>query len=192
VADEIPELDQRKAKAFFDRGVTVAGTGNYDYAIEMYMSGLALNPDSVEAHQALRDISMKRKASGGKPISMFSAMSLKRPSKDDKQNMLNNEKLLANDPGNTDYMIGLLQGAYRANYLKTAMWIGPILQRANADSGKPDFNKFIILKDVYKGMNQWKLATDACHHAVAMRPDDMDLTNELKHLAAQETITTGN
>ena len=192
MADEISELDRRKAKAFFDRGATVAGTGQYDYAIEMYINGLALDPDAIDAHQALRDISMKRKASGGKPISMFSAMSLKRPSKDDKQNMLNNEKLLANDPGNTDYMVGVLQGAYRSGYLHSAMWMGPLLQRANADSGKPDFNKFIILKDVYKGMEEWKLATDACHHAVAMRPDDMDLTNELKHLAAQDTIKGGN
>ena len=188
----ISDADKRKAKAFFDRGVTVAGTGNWDFAIEMFLQALNIDPNEIEAHKQLREISLKRKATGGKPIGMFAAMSLKRPSKDDKQNLLNSEKLLANDPGNTDHMVGILQSAYRAGYIETAMWIGPILLRANADSGKPDFNKFIILKDVYKGMNEWKLATDACHHAAAMRPDDMDLGTELKHLAAQDTIKGGN
>ncbi|MBV8782537.1 MAG: hypothetical protein JO353_14160, partial [Phycisphaerae bacterium] len=47
-------------------------------------------------------------------------------------------------------------------------------------------------KDVYKTLGEWKLATDACQYAVAMRPDDMDLSTEMKHLAAQETIKGGN
>ena len=46
--NEIPEADRKKAKAFFDRGNTVAATGNYDYAIEMYLSGLAIDPDAVD------------------------------------------------------------------------------------------------------------------------------------------------
>jgi tetratricopeptide (TPR) repeat protein len=157
----------------------------------MFIQGLSIDADAVEAHKQLRDISMKRKASGGKTIGFGEKWKLGRPTKDDKQNMLNNEKLLAYDPGNTDYLIGILQNAYRAGFFDSALWIGPILQKANADSPKPDANKFLILKDVYKGLGQWKLATDACHHAVAMRPDDMDLQTELKHLAAQDTIKGG-
>jgi len=63
---DIPEEDRLKAKVFFDRGNAVAGTGNYEYAIEMYISGLAIDPENVEAHQTLRELSLKRKASGGK------------------------------------------------------------------------------------------------------------------------------
>src|SRR4051794_15593155 len=105
---DIPEADRRKAKDFFDRGATVAGTGNYEYAIEMFLQGFALDPDAVEAHQTLRDISMKRKASGGKTLGMIESMKLKRSGKDDKLNMLNAEKLLAYDPGNTDHMLSLM------------------------------------------------------------------------------------
>src|ERR1700733_6334529 len=101
------EEDRRKAKAFFDRGATVAGTGNYDYAIEMYLQGLNIDPECIDAHQTLRDISLKRKASGGKSLGMFEGMKLKRNTKDDKQNLLNAEKLLAYDPGNTDHMLSL-------------------------------------------------------------------------------------
>jgi TolA-binding protein len=188
---EIPQEMSKKGKAFFDRGNTVAGTGNYEYAIEMYLTGLAMDPESVDAHQTLRDISLKRKASGGKAVGFMDAMKLKRPTKDDKQNLLNNEKLLAYDPGQTDYMIGVLQNAVRAGFYKTVMWIGPILQQANADSPKPEANKFIILRDAYKTLQQWKLAADACQYAYMLRPDDMDLQRELKDLGAKDTIEKG-
>jgi hypothetical protein len=143
---ETSDGDRKKGKTFFDRGNTVAGTGNYEYAIEMYISGLAFDPDSTEAHQTLRDISLKRKATGGKPLGMFEGLKLKRPSKDDKQNMLNNEKLLAYDPGNTDYMVGILQNSVRGGFFNTVLWIGPVLQQANADSGKPEVAKFSAIR----------------------------------------------
>src|SRR5438309_9609485 len=145
---DIPEEDRKKAAAFFLRGQTVAGTGNYDYAIEMYLQGLNIDPEAIPAHQSLRDISMKRKASGGKAIGMLAAMKLKR-SKDEKEAMLNAEKLLAYDPGNTDHMLTLVESAVRGGYYDTVMWIGAILLRANADSQKPDFNKYIKLKNAY-------------------------------------------
>ncbi len=189
---EASELDQKKAKAFFDRGNTVAGTGQYEYAIEMYISGLGFDPDLAEAHQSLRDISLKRKVGGGKALGFMEAMKLKRPSKDDKQNLLNNEKLLAYDPGNTDYMIGVLQNAARGGFYNTVMWIGPIVQKANADSPKPEVNKFIVLRDAYMSLQQWKLATDACHYAAMLRPDDMDLQKSLRNLGAKHAAVAGN
>ncbi len=189
---DIPEEDRKKAKAFFDRGATVAGTGNYEYAIEMYLQGFNVDPDAVDAHQSLRDISLRRKASGGKSLGMWEAMKLKKPTKDDKQNMLNAEKLLSYDPGDTGYMLSLMQNAHRAGFWDTCMWIGPILQKANADSPKPEYSKFAALKDIYKALGQWKLATDAAQYAAMLRPDDMDLQTELKNLGAKQTMKEGN
>ncbi len=187
---DIPPEDQAKAKVFFDRGQTVAGTGNYEYAIEMYLQGLALDPDAMRAHQELRDISLKRKAGGGKDLGFMEKMKLGK-SKEDRESMLNATKLLSYDPGNTDRMIAILQAALRAGFYDTVMWLGPILQKANADSKSPDFNKFIVLKDAYKSLKQWKLATDACTYALRLRPDDMDLQTEMKNLGAQHTMTEG-
>src|SRR4051812_28559314 len=97
---EIPEADRKKAEVFFAQGRKVADTGNYEYAIEMFIQGLNLDPDSIEAHQQLRDYSLKRKAMGGKPMGMMDKMKLKK-GKEDKDNMLVAEKLLAYDPGST-------------------------------------------------------------------------------------------
>ena len=183
--------EQAKAKRFFDRGKTVADTGNYDYAIEMYITGLVIDPDCREAHEALRNIGMIRKASGGKDLGFMEKTKLRRPTKDDRQNMLNAEKLLAYDPGNTDYMLSLLQNGNRAGLSDTVAWIGPILLRANADSKSPELSKFLALKDVYKDLRQWKLATEACHYALRLRPEDMDLPTELKNLSAFVTMEEG-
>ncbi len=189
---KIPEEVQKKAGVFFEKAAGVSATGQWDFAIEMYVQGLNLDPDSVEAHKSLRDISLKRKATGGKPLGMMDKFKIKTSTKDDKLNMLNFEKLLAYDPGNTDYMIGMLQNALRGGFYDTVLWMGPVALRANADSGKPEFNKFIVIRDTYKALERWDLATEACQYAVAMKPDDMDLKTEMKHLAAQHTMARGN
>ncbi|MGD0541746.1 MAG: hypothetical protein ABSB33_09535 [Tepidisphaeraceae bacterium] len=185
---EVPPEDRAKAKVFFDRGRTVAGTGNFEYAISMFLSGFELDPDAIDAHQELRDISMKRKASGGKPMGFLEAMKMKRPTSDDKVNMINAERLMSYDPGNTDHMQSLMQSAYRGGYWDTVLWIGQIFQKANADAKKPDYSKFIVLRDIYKGLKRWRLAADACQYALMLRPNDMDLTTELKNLGAMDTM----
>jgi len=187
----IPKEDQEKAAQFFTRGQTVANTGNFEYAIEMYLQGLAIDPESSEAHQQLRDFSLKRKASGGKALGMFQAMKLK-GGKDEKEALLNAEKLLAYDPGNTNHMVTLLQAALRGGFFDTVLWIGPILLRANKDSGKGEsFDKYILLKNAYKMLERYKEATEAAQFAAAMRPDDMDLGKELKDLASWQTMAAG-
>lgn len=188
---DIPEEDRRKAQVFFDRGKTVAGTGNFEYAIEMFIQGLAIDPESVEAHQALRDISLKRKASGGKDMGLRDQWKLPKAKDDDKQAMLNAEKLLAYDPGNTDRMLALMQAAYRGRYYDSVLWIAPILQRANADQKKPDFKKFTAIRDTYHALERYDLAAEAAQYALTMRPDDMDLNQDMKNLAAKHTMNIG-
>jgi len=199
----ISEEEQKKANTFFQRGRDVGATGNYEFAIEMYAQGLTIDPENVEAHMELRDISLKRKGTGGKALGFFEARKVSTNNKDDKLNMVNAEKLLAYDPGNTDHMQSLLQNAHKAGFYDTVMWIGPILQKANADTKKPEFAKFIVLKDVYKSMaldtatppqirgELFHRATNACHYAAKMKPDEMDLQTELKNLGALHTQTVG-
>ena len=184
----VPDEDRKAARKFFDYAHQVAGAGQFDYAIEMFIQGLDKDPEDVAEHQLLREVSLKRKASGGKPLGMFKKP---KPSKEDKQNMLNAEKMLAYDPGNKDLMVDLLQNAVKAGCYDTVLWLGPILLKANHDSPKPEFSKYIALKDVYKSVHEWGKAVEACHHAVQMKPDDMDLTGEFKHLSALETMSKG-
>lgn len=187
---QVPPEDREKAKRFFDAAAAKAGAAQYDYAIEMYLAGLNLDPEAVDAHRALRDVSLKRKASGGKGLGMFEKMKIK-SSKDDKQNMLNAEKLLAFDPGVCSYMADLMTSAVKAGCYDTALWIGPVLLVANRDSPKPDIKYYFVLRDNYKVLQRWRLAAEALQYAVAMRPEDLDLAKELKDLSVRVTMDEG-
>lgn len=186
---DIPEEDRKNAQKFFDRGKTVADAGQYDYAIEMYLQGLAIDPDAVNAHQALREIAMKRKVSGGGGLGMFEKAKIKTNTKDDKANLLAFEKLLSFDPGSTDAMLGIARSAHKAGYYDTVMWVGPILTRAVEEGKKPDPKKHLALKDIYKDIKQFKRAVEVCDLAMKHMPNDMDLHSERKNLAALQTMS---
>ena len=52
-----------KGDAFFDRADKVAATGNWDYAIELYVDGIRRDPGNMErGYKPLREVSMNRKA----------------------------------------------------------------------------------------------------------------------------------
>lgn len=128
-ADE--DGDSKRAKSFFDAGRAAADMGNFEYAIEQYLRGLSIDPENIDAHQSLREISLKRTASGGKPMGML--MKMKMPhAKDGRTAMLNAEKLLAYEPGNIDHMLGLAQAAHLAGMPETTVWISMIL-KGNTD-----------------------------------------------------------
>ena len=187
----VAEEDRKKAKVFFDRGATVAGTGNYEYAIEMFLQGLAIDPDAKDAHQSLRDIALRRKASGGKDLGMLAKMRLPRP-KDDLESMLRAERLMAFSPGDTENMLAVMKAAHRAGFYDTVVWIGAVLLKANNDQKTPDFNKFLAARDIYADLQLWGPAVDACQYAAALKPDDMELSRVLRNLSANLTLQDGN
>jgi tetratricopeptide (TPR) repeat protein len=189
---DIPDDQRRKAETFFARGKTVADTGQFDYSIEMYLQGLKIDPEAVDAHKELRTISLKRKASGGKALGMLERMKLLRAGKDHRDTMLNAEKVMSYNPGDMDAMEALIVAANKGGFWDTVLWIGQILETANVENPKPDVKKFIVLKDVYKDLKQWQLAVRACQYACQLRPQDMDLAAEAKNLGVEETMQKGN
>ena len=107
-------------------------------------------------------------------------------SKDDKQNMLNAEKLLAYDPGNTDHMLVAAPERPPGRLLRHRDVDRPDPaegERRRARS--PSSTSSSSCKDVYKEHPRVEAsAVEACQYAAALKPDDMDLQTELKNLGA--------
>jgi len=189
---KITDEDRKRAQRFFDQAANVGQAGQFDYAVDMYLSGLAFDPDNLAAHQKLRDIALRRKASGGKGMGMFEKMKFTGKGKDDKQNMLNAERLLSIDnPGSLDYLDTLMQSSYKIGAFDTTLWMLPIYQKAILDTGKSEFARLERIRDTYAGLFKWAEAVEVCSQMLALKPDDMDLKNELKNLSAKETMSRG-
>ncbi len=190
----VPEESQKKAKVFFDRGAQVARAGQWDYAIEMYMQGLALDPEAMDAHQQLRDIALKRKASGGKKMGMFEAMKFGTGGKDARQNFLNAERQLAFEPGDSSLMTTLMENAYKAGAFDTTLWIAKQLVQALDDAGQKsgDFGKYLKVRDTYRNLKRFSDSVEVSARLLRMRPDDSDLKDAHRSLAAEEAMDKGN
>jgi len=197
-ARNVSPEERRKAQPFFDRGQQVFDTGNYEYAIAMYIEGLSWDPENMAAHQRLREISLTRKARGGKPIGMFGAKPppLPKPAKDDfKRQMLNAESTLSYDPGNTDQMLLVIDAAQKGSYFSVVRWLGPEMFRAilglSLPKQKQHFSQIIKLREVFRNSREFKSASEVCELASRLRPQDLNLIQEARQLATEETIKKG-
>lgn len=189
---QVSDEDRKRAQRFFEQGAQVGQAGQFDYAIDMYLNGLAFDPDNVGAHQKLRETALRRKASGGKGMGMFEKMKFTGKSKDDKQGMMNAERLLSLDnPGHLDYFDSFLQSSFKLGCFDTALWVLPIYQKAILDSGKVEIARLGRIRDAYAGLQKWAEAVEVCSQMVKLKPEDMELRNDLKNLAAKETMTRG-
>jgi len=181
-----------KGKAFFDRARTVAESGNYDYAIDMYIEGLNREPTNIEAHKALQEVALRRKIKGGKPAGgMFGAKGPLK-GKTPKDLMLNAEWLLSKDPGNIGQMLILLRQAALAQYAEVIRWFGPTVILAN--KAKPKKDIYLELASTWEALDtvvDLKQAQECIAMAIEMTPTDMDLIARLKDLGAKLTLKEG-
>jgi tetratricopeptide (TPR) repeat protein len=180
-----------KARAFFEKARNVAETGNFDYAIDMYLQGLRSAPDALmEGHLPLCELGFQRREKGGKKSSMMDKVKRLR-GKTPLDQMLNAEYLFVKNPGHLPYAEAMLKAAVAGGYEKTAGWIANLIfQTANA-AEKPSVQTYILLKDAYCTLGQFDKAIAACQHASKLRPGDKNLADEYKDLSAELTMARG-
>jgi len=180
-----------KGKAYFDRARTVADTGNYDYAIDMFIEGLLREPQNMKEHELLRDVALRRKVKGGKPAGGLLGAKAYFKGKTPKEQMLNAEWILAKDPGNISAMLNMLRQAAAARYRDIILWFGPFILQANRTQKRPDAKIYIELADLYEGIENYSKASEAVQLAQQMAPTDAELDARVKELAARDTLMKG-
>lgn len=181
--------DPRKARSWFERAKTVADSRQYDYAIQCYLSGLKFDPDQMDQHEALHDVAMKRKVSGGKTAGFLdkAPVSGKHPV----ERMLEAEYKWAKDPQNPTHALAAMEQAAKAELEEVAYWLGEHVVEANRTAKKPVKAMYIKARDFFAQINAYDKAADACRLALVMDPQNMTLARELKALEAERTIQQG-
>jgi len=185
------ESAKGKGKVFFDRADEVAGTGNWDFAIELYLEGIAREPDELErGHKPLRNASLNRKAQGGKGPSMGEKLK-RRPGKDLLQNLVNAEYLLAKEPGSVGYMEQVLKAAEALKLPGVVKWICDILLEAQRQAPKPSGKVLLLLVQSYHDIEDYATAIQACQMARELAPNNPQLNDALTELTAKYTLQKG-
>ena len=180
-----------QGKAFFDRADQVADTGNWDYAIEMYLNGISREPTNMErGHRKLREVAMKRTATGGKKPGMMEQIK-RLASKDPTTGLVNAEYLLAKEPGSVKYMSQTLKAARRLDIHELIKWICDILLESQRQTDKPDKDLYKTLIASYRSIEDYSFAVECCKRALEISPDDGALSDELMDLSARDTIHKG-
>ena len=179
-----------KSKKFFERAEEVASTGNWDFAIEMYIEGIRREPDNIErGHQPLRGVALKRKAQKGKGPGMLEKMKHGK-SKDPIESLANAEYLLAKEPGSVQFMQDVLKAARAGELHTVAVWVGNILLEAQRQAKKANKAVLLLLTDAFADAEEYAMAINACEMARVLG-DDGALYDRQQELSAKYTIKKG-
>jgi TolA-binding protein len=205
---QIPEEAEKMAKKFFDHAGTIAETRNYDYAIELYLQGLAKNPQAIEkGHKALREIAVRRKLSGGKKPGIFEALKRNTLNKKEPiQGLINAEYLFARDPFNITYIEAMVKASDMAELPETLNWcLNVFLELARQDK-KLSGQRFLTIKEYYEKLGDYYDKADnpdqaiECYKSGLSSLDfallnkvggDLDLVSLQRNLAGKLTILKG-
>ena len=180
-----------KGKVFFERAREVAETGNWDFAIELYLEGIMRDLDNLEeGHHPLRHVALTRTLNGGKKPGLRDQLK-HRPSKDPIENLCNAEFLLAKEPGSLQYMRNMLKAVTTLDKPKLIKWICDIMLESQRSAKKPDKNVLMILMGAYEGIEDFGCAVIACDLVIQLTPNDETLREIKNDLSTRFTIQKG-
>lgn len=131
------------AQKLFAHAKKAEDTRNYDYAIELYVQGLAHWPDAIdEGLKKLRVVATARKMQGGKPASFMMRRKWPTHGKDPNVNLNNGLRLFGFDPSDLASIEPLLELAIKSKCDRVGQWVCPILTEALSRSKKLSSNHY--------------------------------------------------
>ncbi len=180
----------KKAKAFFDRAQTVHDSENYEYAMQMWLSGLRWDPESMSGLNGFLNsaevytVSNPKKGVSketknitsikgpvGKYISALLDFGLKRM-----------------DTGNA---IKVTAAAAAIGLKDPSKMLGEHALKLALNDPKPKKDMFVKLLEAFALAGSYKLAAVAGENACRMDPGDADLQHQVRNMLAQSTMTSG-
>lgn len=185
-----------KAAKFFEHARTVADSRQFDYAIDLFMSGLKLDPDNMQVHEDLLDVAKRRKVSGGKPAGwkekVFGGGG------DEVDRMLHAELLWAKDPLNIRMMVAMMERACDAarsdpelrSLYEVGFWVGMLI--IESPMKKPGPAEMATVRDKFAEMERWAEAVTAGKMALAQAPTDEVMLKAQHDVEANFALHKGN
>lgn len=176
----------------YDKAAEAVKKRNYDYAIELFIQELTLEPNNVDARKALRAAELRKfQESGTKPegspraylkgLSSMFASFIHKVTKNHEKLMLDCEQFLKNAPRNAPFLGTLAEAARKAGHIDAAIVAYEELREGDRDSVKA----LRGLAQLWKEKGDINRALVYYENLKRVLPSDAEAAKAVRDLAAQ-------
>ncbi len=180
----------KKAKAFFDHAETAHDSGNYEYAMQMWLSGLMRDPSNMDSlKRFLRSaevfsIENPKKGASKEVKSVANA-------KGDLGKFINSLLDFGLKPIDTSNAIRVTAATAKLGLTEQTQLLGEHALKLAQQDKKPKKDMFIKLLDSFESAGAFKLAAIAGEAACQMDRSDGELVVRVRNMLAQSTMSEG-
>ena len=172
-----------KAQRFFDHAKTVGETGNHQYAMQLWLSGLRQDPSSMYGLESFLNASVNFTGKPGKDL----AQSVEGKTEADKYvQAILSWGLKIGDPS---LAVKAVMAASKLDLAEQTHYLGE--QALKLVGGKPKKDHYVKLMESFERVQAYDLAVQAGDAAVRLDPSDAGLANDVKNMSAQSSISRG-
>ena len=181
-----------KAAKFMQHAVSIAQTGNFEYALQLFGQALRLDPTNMAIHHAMYENAAKFVQGGGKPASGKDVKTI-----DDGSGNFAKfaaaEYIWMRDLNNLPAGMKVIEFAGKLDLEEVGQWLAPkLLNMIRAQQARKASKALWVQgKTAFAAVNAWNEAFTCGEEAVKMDPSDSNLMAELKQLTAARAIQQG-
>lgn len=160
---------------------------NYDYAIQMYREALISDPGNADARRNYRLALMRKYDEQGYPKSLFGALGAMKTSimsKDPLKTIEEYEKIIEKDPKNVKYNTRVAENLAALSHHDASVAVLEFVFK-NCDGGANDLPALKLLAREYVSVKRTKDAQAILNKAQKLAPNDKDVKELAKNIAAQ-------
>jgi len=191
------------ATKLLDKARVAADRGNYDYAIDLYLQLLDIQPQHLEGRRLLRDVEIRKFQADGvtssSPVAwvkgiapLISTVIFTVIGKHEK-GMGAAEAFLKNDPYNRTVLCMLARAAEKGDFLDVAIQALEDV-RTRLDSNSSPKTKASLLRKlghIYQNASKLREASRCFEEILQYIPHDREADQKIRELAARITMTHG-
>ncbi|MDQ7012613.1 MAG: tetratricopeptide repeat protein [Planctomycetota bacterium] len=180
--DPMP-FSPEKAQRFFDHAKTVGETGNHQYAMQLWLSGLRQDPSSMYGLESFLNAAVNFE---GKPSKeLLKSIDGKTDADKYVQAVLSKGLKIGDGP----LAVKAVQAAAKIGLSEQAHYLGE--QALKLVGSKPKKDLYVKLMEAFAQVQAFDLAVQAGDAAVRIDPTDASLATDVKNMSAKSTMSRG-
>ena len=189
----IPEsFSPKKAKAFFDRAVTVHESGSHEYAMQNWLNGLAWDPSSMLGLNGfLKSSEVFAVSNPKKGVSKETKSALKNVAKGDVDKYISALLDFGLKRMDTSNAIKVTSAASKVHLKDAVLMLGEHALKLAQNDPKQKKDHYVKLLDAFETVGAYKLAALAGDSACRMDQSDGELQARVRNMLAKSTMTSG-